>query len=789
MLAACEKELSADEHIALANRHILDLRYDQAEVELKNALVKNKEAVEARWLLGNVYLEVGDSVSAEKELRHAIAYGWNRGEVLPLLADALLSQAKYREVLELTVTALPPEVAARLLAAKALSAEELGDAHAAMSFINNALDYAPESLYVLSAQAQILVGEEDFSAAGIVLEQVISRKPIPVSVWRLMGDIHIGLKEPVKALDAYNNAIALEPNDLKTLFRRSMVLILLADYQGAQVDISELLRVKPQGAEANYAQGLIHFQRGRYSDAATHLWITAADFERYPLALFYLSCAQLKLGKSDLASQLAEQYLGLVQDSIRGRILLGYLRLLEGDYQGVRDLVGTILRFQSDVPEALKLMIIADLQENRVDEARRLISRFDALGPEASMSRVRLGSGRLLSGESSDAAEYLETFLDLGAEWQQTDVFHIVRELDQNNYPAAVARAERFQALNPQNPLPLVFLGRVHEAAKQYKKAAEAYERATYLSVGDPAANHGLAQIALSQEQTETAKSYYSEVLRYHKSDMDTLINLADLELAEENVDSAILYLERAIWANESEIEPRLILGRLQVAEGRPGIVANLFEDLDEVSRESPQVLELKALAKLARQEKQQNSTRMKTLAEASGSEREELRRLEQFNLSSAGRRWIARQVGILAPKYGLDPKLVLSVIKAESDFNPGARSPANALGLMQLIPSTAARFGVRNRADPIQNLRGGMSYLRWLLSFFDGDLTLALAGYNAGEGSVVKFLGIPPYPETQKYLSRILRSYGKIRHPPIEPVTRPTRFMPAIRAKRASLL
>ena len=225
------------------------------------------------------------------------------------------------------------------------------------------------------------------------------------------------------------------------------------------------------------------------------------------------------------------------------------------------------------------------------------------------------------------------------------------------------------------------------------------------------------------------------------------------------------------------------------MAEGRPGIVANLFEDLDEVSRESPQVLELKALAKLARQEKQQNSTRMKTLAEASGSEREELRRLEQFNLSSAGRRWIARQVGILAPKYGLDPKLVLSVIKAESDFNPGARSPANALGLMQLIPSTAARFGVRNRADPIQNLRGGMSYLRWLLSFFDGDLTLALAGYNAGEGSVVKFLGIPPYPETQKYVSRILRSYGKIRHPPIEPVTRPTRFMPAIRAKRASLL
>lgn len=115
-----------------------------------------------------------------------------------------------------------------------------------------------------------------------------------------------------------------------------------------------------------------------------------------------------------------------------------------------------------------------------------------------------------------------------------------------------------------------------------------------------------------------------------------------------------------------------------------------------------------------------------------------------------------------MAPKYDLDPALVLEVVRVESNFDPRARSHKGALGLMQLIPSTARRFGVEDPLDPIQNLRGGMAYLRWLVKRFDGDLKLALAGYNAGEAAVERHGGIPPYAETQAYVGRILRRYGK---------------------------
>jgi hypothetical protein len=118
----------------------------------------------------------------------------------------------------------------------------------------------------------------------------------------------------------------------------------------------------------------------------------------------------------------------------------------------------------------------------------------------------------------------------------------------------------------------------------------------------------------------------------------------------------------------------------------------------------------------------------------------------------------IADLVRQLAPQYRLDPNLVLAVVEAESNFDPKAMSHKNAQGLMQLIPATAERFGVADVWDPEQNLRGGMSYLRWLLDHFDGDVKLALAGYNAGEQAVRRHRGIPPYPETRTYVERISR-------------------------------
>jgi len=120
------------------------------------------------------------------------------------------------------------------------------------------------------------------------------------------------------------------------------------------------------------------------------------------------------------------------------------------------------------------------------------------------------------------------------------------------------------------------------------------------------------------------------------------------------------------------------------------------------------------------------------------------------------------------AERHGLDPWLLAAVAKIESNFDPYAVSHAGACGLLQLMPATAKRFGVRNVFDASENVEGGARYLRWLLDRFEGRRDLALAAYNAGEGAVDRHGGIPPYRETLHYVGKVLR--GATRPEPVPP-------------------
>lgn len=113
-------------------------------------------------------------------------------------------------------------------------------------------------------------------------------------------------------------------------------------------------------------------------------------------------------------------------------------------------------------------------------------------------------------------------------------------------------------------------------------------------------------------------------------------------------------------------------------------------------------------------------------------------------------------EITAAARQHGVDEAIVRAIIHAESAFNPNALSRVGAQGLMQLMPATARRFGVSNSFDATQNIGGGVQYLAWLLKRFNGNLTLAAAGYNAGEGAVDKYKGVPPYSETRRYVQRV---------------------------------
>lgn len=131
-----------------------------------------------------------------------------------------------------------------------------------------------------------------------------------------------------------------------------------------------------------------------------------------------------------------------------------------------------------------------------------------------------------------------------------------------------------------------------------------------------------------------------------------------------------------------------------------------------------------------------------------------------QANTTTASKSQILNVVNQVAEKHGVDEKLVQALIKQESGFNPNAKSKAGAMGLMQLMPSTAKNLGVQDPYNIVQNVEGGVKYLKSMLNKYNGNVILALAAYNAGPGAVDKYDGVPPYKETQNYVRNILANY-----------------------------
>jgi soluble lytic murein transglycosylase-like protein len=155
---------------------------------------------------------------------------------------------------------------------------------------------------------------------------------------------------------------------------------------------------------------------------------------------------------------------------------------------------------------------------------------------------------------------------------------------------------------------------------------------------------------------------------------------------------------------------------------------------------------------------------------------------VEEPQIEIRGRPEVEALVKKLAPQYAIDPQLVMALIAVESGFNAKAVSPKNAQGLMQLIPETAERFGVQRIFNPAENIKGGLAYLRWLMAFFQGEVRLVLAAYNAGERAVERYRGVPPYEETRAYVQRITSMYKKASHPYNADVVAPSTIMGAQR-------
>lgn len=608
ILAACgdDADQSSEQHLARAREFVAALAYNAAEIELKNALQLDGKSAEARWLLGSVYLERNEILSAEKELQQAQKLGWKANDVRPMMARVRLAQAKFSDVLDLEYKDLSLAAASRLLTTQANAALSDGQVEEAEQRVAIALDKDPASLEARLAEARIFAFRGDAADALLVIEALLQEKPEYAKAWSIKGRI---LQQQMKLEDArtaFDQAIAHSQLAYPDRVSRALLNIELQDYEAAGADAAELMQFVPAYPAGNYVQGLLYVQNKQYRNAITVLLRASPAAGQYPLILYYLSMVYLFEGEEDLAAKSARAFVKLEPGSIPGRKLLAFLLLLQKQSGDAQEVLQPVLDNNPDDVEALQIMANALLLDGKDSLAFFKFARVAHLQPDAPVGRLSLASGPITSAtdESSGLRQELLSGLDNETDLpRRDDLLLILTHIRNKDMQGAIEAAESYKWRNLEGVAPYNLLGQVYLAAGQTADAKETFEKALAREPADTHVNLSLAGLALEAGDRVAARQYYLAVLGAHPSDLLTLLQLAALEQSERHKMAMVARLNEALEAHPSALEPRLALARFYIGSGRPNKVAPLFATLNKLQQDALLALELTALAQIALQQ------------------------------------------------------------------------------------------------------------------------------------------------------------------------------------------
>jgi putative PEP-CTERM system TPR-repeat lipoprotein len=617
LLAACGDENTSERHIALAQGFIAELDFPAARIELQNALRLDGNSAEARWLLGKIYLEAGEILAAENELQRSGKLGWPANDIRPALAETLLVQGKFAEVLALDPVELEASAAAQLLSIQALAALAEGHADRASELAALALSRDPQRVEAKLAQATIAIHRGDPGAALGIVDAVLVVAPDDGNAWGVKGQALLALQRLEDARAAFDQAIAHSNVALAERVGRAMINLQLKDYDAAQADATELLRLSPRNPAGNYLQGLLYYHDKSYRDAISALTLAKSATSQFPQVLYYLSLSYLLEGDGDLAEKFASQFVRQMPDDRSGRQLLGSLLVLHDKVDEARELLQPVLDQNPDDVVALNIMANAQLLDGQADKGLLAYARIAKLYPRWPIIPLHLEVGLVTGNLSDTSGQYTEPGADEKANFPQDDILLILGLLQKKDFPGAIEAAKSYQFRDLDSVAPYRVLGMVYLAAGRTAQARKALEKALKRDPGDPASNQALAQMALDAGKVPSAREYYQTVLDNHPDDLITLLQLAALEAREKNSKAMVARLEQAMLAHPTALEPRLKMAGYYMGSDKPEKVASMFATLSTLQKQSPAVIELTALSQLALHENESAAANLQRLVDA----------------------------------------------------------------------------------------------------------------------------------------------------------------------------
>jgi len=598
-LAACGGE-SSDALIGQAKASIAKGDTKAAIIQLKNAVAADEKNAEARYQLGTLYLQTGDAVSAEKELKRAREAGYAADTINPLLARALIRQGEFQRVLdELPAPTGETPAAAAMLTTRATAELALGRKDAAREDLTQAQKLAPNDPSVQLALARLALADNDVEQAMRAIDQALQADPANRDGWLLKGDLLRATRKPAQAAEAYRAALKTDAENIDARLALAAIALEENRLADARVEVSAALKAAPNNLLARYTQAQIEFRDKKIEVARDQLAGVLKAAPNFMPALLLGGAIEYALGNVQTAETQLNKVVKAAPGNLYARRLLAASQLRLGR---VDDAARTLAPALKTAPQDAGIQVVAGeiaLAKKDFAAASAYFEQAAKLSPDSAAIRTELGLSRLVQGDSRAMAD-LQTAAAMEGSGSRADTLIILSQLKNKQFDAALASIAALEKKQAATPLSWNYRGAAYLGKQDLARARDSYGQALKLDPAFFPAAANLAQLDLQAKQPAAARQRFENILKADPKNLNAMLALADLSLREKDEKSYVKWLEKAASAQPQAMQPRMALARYQLAKGDKNKALSTAREAVNTQPDNPAALDLLGTTQLA---------------------------------------------------------------------------------------------------------------------------------------------------------------------------------------------
>ena len=547
-------------YVKEAEQNIAQGNLKAAEIQLRNAVRDAPQDPVLRARLGEVYLQLGDAVSAEREGRAARERNGKEADYLPVLADALLRQEKFADLMELIQAGdRDPVLESKVRTALGTAAAGLRDGAKAATLLEEAIKLDPSAARPKIQLARLVTGSKPAEADKLI-DEAIAANPRSAEALQVKGDMLRSRGDPDGAIRLFDEALKIDPNNISAHLSRADVNIALGKYKAADEDIDPILKADPNQFMANFLRGMELAKQEKYAEADRIFDRISPGFGGFWPGYYVQGATKLKLGQYAQAETSLGKYRAHAPDDIKAAQLIATAALNQRAPSRAIDYLKPFADKTSADAATLALLGNAYMADRKPDLALQQFQKIAALDPDNPAIKTQIGLSQIDAGQREQGLSALEQVFSTEAGAQIAGPSLVVTELRARQFDRAAEVAASLVKLDPKNPIYHTLLGEVRLAQQDYSQAESAFRAALAINPDFTAATRDLAQVFAATSRAEEARNSYNQLLAKDPNEVGALLGLAGTYISEQKWTEAIDAINRARAAAPNDPIPGLRL-------------------------------------------------------------------------------------------------------------------------------------------------------------------------------------------------------------------------------------